>query len=160
MIKRISDLPQRPTGIGAFALVLLVVLGVWWLNGGDPGTSTGANPDGYSSAINGQTTDSLVDEGTDPESGLPLVSLSSLPEEARETVELIDEGGPFPEDEDGATFVNYEGLLPGQERGYYQEYTVPTPGSRDRGARRLVEGDGEELYWTADHYASFARVLE
>lgn len=101
-----------------------------------------------------------TEPGTDPESGLPYVAASDLPPEARETLALIDTGGPFPyPDRDGATFGNFEGLLPEHERGYYAEYTVPTPGSRDRGARRIVVGDGGEEYWTEDHYASFARIL-
>ncbi|MCA9982332.1 MAG: ribonuclease, partial [Anaerolineales bacterium] len=61
---------------------------------------------------------------------------------------------------DGSTFQNREGLLPSQPRGYYREYTVETPGSRDRGARRIVAGEGGEFYYTADHYASFARIWD
>ncbi|GGS41629.1 ribonuclease domain-containing protein [Actinokineospora fastidiosa] len=94
-----------------------------------------------------------------PESGLPVVALSALPAEAAETWELIRRGGPFPHpDRDGSTFGNREGLLPERERGYYKEYTVPTPGSPDRGARRLVTGSAEELYYTDDHYESFVSV--
>ena len=96
----------------------------------------------------------------DASSGLPVVRLASLPPEATRTVELIDAGGPFPEpDHDGGTFGNREELLPDQPVGYYREYTVPTPGADDRGARRIVAGDdGEELYWTDDHYSSFSRI--
>lgn len=96
--------------------------------------------------------------GTDPASGLPLVALAALPPEAAETVDLIDAGGPFPHSQDGATFQNREGLLPDQPKGYYAEYTVETPGSSDRGARRIVAGDDGELYWTDDHYESFSRI--
>lgn len=104
-----------------------------------------------------------ADGGQEPEpettGGLPVVSLAELPPEAMETVGLIDEGGPFPHpDEDGKVFHNFEGLLPEQEDGYYREYTVPTPGSDDRGARRIVAGRDGELYWTADHYSSFSRI--
>ncbi|GAA5133354.1 hypothetical protein GCM10023339_68880 [Alloalcanivorax gelatiniphagus] len=100
-------------------------------------------------------------EGTDRVSGLPLVAVSDLPPEAAETIELIDAGGPFPEpDHDGGTFQNREELLPDRPTGYYREYTVPTPGSDDRGARRIVAGDDGELYWTADHYSSFARIVD
>ncbi len=95
---------------------------------------------------------------TDPDSGLPYVALADLPPEAAETVDLIDAGGPFPYDKDGSTFGNYEGLLPDHESGYYEEYTVETPGSPDRGARRIVAGAAGELYWTADHYESFERI--
>lgn len=94
----------------------------------------------------------------DEASWLPIVALDSLPPEAAETVELIDAGGPFQYDQDGAVFQNREGLLPEAPRGYYREYTVETPGSPDRGARRIVTGEGGERYWTADHYASFERI--
>jgi ribonuclease T1 len=94
-----------------------------------------------------------------PVSGLPTVKAQDLPKEALATLALIDKGGPFPYDKDGSTFGNLEGLLPKRERGYYREYTVPTPGSRDRGARRLVVGRGGDVYYTADHYESFRQVL-
>ena len=98
------------------------------------------------------------DLGTDPDSGLAWVSEDSLPAEAAQTLELIDAGGPFPYAKDGSTFGNREGLLPEQGHGYYAEFTVPTPGEDDRGARRIVSGDGGEFYWTADHYESFERI--
>ena len=88
------------------------------------------------------------------------VELADLPQEARETVVLIQQGGPFPYRKDGVTFGNRERLLPQAQRGYYREYTVPTPGARDRGARRIVAGGNGELYYTDDHYRSFRRILE
>ncbi|MEU1082863.1 ribonuclease domain-containing protein [Streptomyces sp. NPDC005908] len=91
--------------------------------------------------------------------GLPTVQASDLPAEARRTLELIDEGGPFPYERDGVVFGNFEGLLPQHDRGYYHEYTVPTPGSDDRGARRIVTGGNGETYYTDDHFASFTAVL-
>lgn len=94
----------------------------------------------------------------DPASGLPVVALGALPPEAAATVALIEGGGPFPYDQDGAIFENREGLLPTRERGFYHEYTVLTPGSDDRGARRIVAGADGEMYWTADHYDSFAWI--
>ena len=95
----------------------------------------------------------------DPGSGLPMVALATLPVEARDTVALIDRGGPFPYAKDGAVFGNRERLLPAQPSGFYREYTVPTPGEDDRGPRRIVTGDGGgQLFYTADHYASFVRV--
>ncbi|MEU5463738.1 ribonuclease domain-containing protein [Streptomyces althioticus] len=90
--------------------------------------------------------------------GMPVTDVSGLPAEARRTLRLIDEGGPFPYERDGSVFGNFEGLLPRRERGYYREYTVPTPGSDDRGARRLVTGRNGETYYTDDHYASFTAV--
>ena len=86
------------------------------------------------------------------------MALSSLPREAGETYRLIRAGGPFPHSQDGTTFRNREGLLPARGDGYYREYTVETPGSDDRGARRIVTGAGTEAYYTADHYASFVAV--
>ncbi|MBE8475204.1 ribonuclease domain-containing protein [Streptomyces justiciae] len=90
---------------------------------------------------------------------LATVQESELPVQARETLQLIDKGGPFPYQKDGSVFGNFEGLLPAHQRGYYHEYTVPTPGSRDRGARRLVTGRNDEIYYTDDHYNSFRAVL-
>lgn len=86
-------------------------------------------------------------------------SLKSLPEEAKQTVALIKSNGPFPYQQDGAVFGNREGQLPKRARGYYREYTVKTPGARDRGARRIVAGRGGELYYSEDHYRSFRRVV-
>lgn len=86
------------------------------------------------------------------------VALSSLPPEAARTWALIEDDGPFPYDKDGTTFQNREQILPRQKRGYYREYTVPTPGEDDRGARRLVVGQNDEVFYTGDHYASFVTV--
>ncbi|KOX04619.1 ribonuclease domain-containing protein [Streptomyces sp. NRRL B-3648] len=91
--------------------------------------------------------------------GMATVQESRLPAEARRTLALVDEGGPFPYAKDGTVFGNFEGRLPKHRRGYYHEYTVPTPGSRDRGARRLVTGQDGEIYYTDDHYESFRAVL-
>ncbi|MFD9844671.1 ribonuclease domain-containing protein [Streptomyces parvus] len=87
------------------------------------------------------------------------VCYSALPSQAHDTLDLIERGGPFPYEQDGTVFQNREGLLPDQSTGYYHEYTVITPGSDDRGARRIVTGEqNEEDYYTADHYASFDLV--
>jgi ribonuclease T1 len=85
---------------------------------------------------------------------------SALPVEARQTLALIKAGGPFPYAQDGRTFQNREKLLPQRSRGYYREYTVKTPGAKDRGARRIVAGREGELYYTEDHYRSFRRIIE
>ena len=89
-----------------------------------------------------------------------LPSHAGLPPEAIETLALIQRGGPFPYRKDGTTFQNRERLLPAKPRGYYREYTVPTPGARDRGARRIVTGGNppEVFYYTADHYSSFRQI--
>ncbi|WP_151481022.1 ribonuclease domain-containing protein [Streptomyces albicerus] len=91
--------------------------------------------------------------------GMETVEEAGLPAEARRTLALIDRGGPFPYAKDGAVFGNFERELPRHERGYYREYTVRTPGERDRGARRIVTGQGGEVYYTDDHYKSFRAVL-
>jgi ribonuclease T1 len=88
------------------------------------------------------------------------VSLAKLPAEARQTLALIKAGGPFPHQQDGRAFGNRESLLPKHERGYYREYSVKTPGARDRGARRIVAGRSGEYYYTEDHYRSFRRIIE
>lgn len=93
------------------------------------------------------------------QSGLRQVPVRNLPPEANATLTLIAQGGPFPYDRDGITFQNRERLLPRKPAGYYREYTVPTPGENDRGARRLITGNQGEVYYTADHYASFVEVV-
>jgi ribonuclease T1 len=99
------------------------------------------------------------------ESPAGVVAIDELPAQAQETDRLIRAGGPFPYAKDGSVFGNRERLLPAQHRGYYREYTVPTPGSRDRGARRIVCGGSqptqpEACYYTEDHYASFRRIVQ
>ena len=92
------------------------------------------------------------------------VAVTALPPQGRETYRLIHVGGPFPYSKDGSVFGNRERLLPSRQRGYYREYTVKTPGSRDRGARRIVCGGPartpDACYYTSDHYASFSRIVE
>jgi len=96
---------------------------------------------------------------TPSEGGLRSVGVADLPREAQATLRLIDAGGPFPYAQDGATFGNYERVLPAHPRGWYREYTVRTPGEGDRGPRRIVTGDDDRLvYYTGDHYASFVQV--
>jgi ribonuclease T1 len=90
--------------------------------------------------------------------GLATVRSSDLPPQARQVLRLIDAGGPFPYAQDGTVFGNVERLLPAHPRGWYHEYTVPTPGSRDRGARRIIAGQDRARYYTTDHYESFARI--
>ena len=100
---------------------------------------------------------------------IAAVAIASLPVEAKQTLQLIRQGGPFPyPHKDGSIFGNFERRLPPQARGYYREYTVPTPGRSDRGARRIVAGKGRgdsvttsgEYYYTADHYRTFRRIRE
>ncbi len=88
------------------------------------------------------------------------IALAALPVEARTTLALVRAGGPFAYARDASVFGNREQLLPQRERGYYREYTVKTPGVRDRGARRIVAGASGEYYYSDDHYNSFRRIRE
>ncbi len=98
------------------------------------------------------------------DAGTGEIAVRELPPEARSTLALIRRGGPFPYAKDGTVFANRERLLPPQRRGHYTEYTVPTPGARDRGARRIIAGGDPrtsgEYYYTRDHYRSFRRIRE
>jgi ribonuclease T1 len=95
---------------------------------------------------------------------LDVIAVSDLPKQAQVTLLLIKRGGPFPYAQDGAIFGNYEGVLPKQKRGYYHEFTVKTPGARNRGARRIIVGGepvmSREYYYTDNHYATFKRIKE
>ena len=93
------------------------------------------------------------------------VALAQLPVQAQTTHRLVLSGGPFTHRKDGSVFGNRERALPAEPRGYYHEYTVETPGSRDRGARRIVCGGArptspQACYYTGDHYATFRRIVQ
>ncbi|WP_424184870.1 ribonuclease domain-containing protein [Actinokineospora sp. G85] len=143
---------KRITG-ALVGLVLLVLLG--WLT-----TITGEDsPPPPDPAATASSTAAPRASTPRAANGMAVLGLTTLPEEARDTWALIEKGGPFPYPRnDGTTFGNREGRLPKQPGDYYKEYTVPTPGSRDRGARRLVTGESDEVYYTEDHYESFAVV--
>lgn len=89
-----------------------------------------------------------------------IIAVTELPAEARDTLQVIKQGGPFAYPRDGVMFKNYERILPKQPRGYYREYTVKTPGARNRGARRIVCGPLPECYYSPDHYRTFKRIRE
>lgn len=93
------------------------------------------------------------------QSGLPFILYKELPPEAKETIRLIDNNGPFPFRQDDTTFQNREGILPSKPRGWYREFTVVTPGLNHRGARRIVEGEDGLLFYTDDHYDSFREII-
>ncbi|MFJ4343051.1 ribonuclease domain-containing protein [Streptomyces sp. NPDC088915] len=131
------------------ALVLAVLLGGFLAGCSPSGGGTGT-------AAPTRTTATAASTGT---SGLPTVRAADLPPEARRTLDLVARGGPYPYAKDGTVFSNFEKVLPRRERGYYHEYTVKTPGERDRGARRLVTGRGGETYYTDDHYETFREVV-
>lgn len=139
-----------PGAVAAVLVVLLAaVLGFYARRSGEEPATAPAT---------GTVTPAATRHAT-PVSGLGTVPVAALPAQARETLVLIDRGGPYPYSRDGIVFGNNERILPARARGYYHEYTVPTPGERDRGARRLVVGDGGDVYYTDDHYDSFRQVL-
>ncbi|MFC8413015.1 ribonuclease domain-containing protein [Streptomyces coelicoflavus] len=124
--------PPRAARLGAAAAVLSALL----VGGTVSATTAGATP-----------------------TAVGDICYGDLPSQAHDTLDLIEQGGPFPFEQDGTVFQNREGILPGQSSGYYHEYTVITPGSDTRGARRIVTGEqNQEDYFTADHYASFDLV--
>jgi ribonuclease T1 len=92
-------------------------------------------------------------------SGLPTVALSALPDEAQQTYEVILDGGPYPYRQDDQVFGNREANLPEADYGWYREYTIPTPGSPDRGAQRFVVSEDDIFFYTDDHYDSFSEVI-
>ena len=98
--------------------------------------------------------------GQGAQDGFPVITLAELPIEARDTLRAIRQGGPFAYQRDGVVFSNFERMLPKRPRGYYHEYTVKTPGVRNRGARRIISGAADEYYYTADHYKTFRRIRE
>ena len=123
------------------------------------GQAAGQAVDRAASRTSERAQDRASRQGTD---GLGTVAEGDLPAEARQTLALIREGGPYPYEKDGTVFGNYERKLPRQRRGYYTEYTVRTPQVRSRGARRIIAGgpDGRptEFYYTDDHYQTFRRI--
>lgn len=125
-----------------------------------PGAATGPSAASSPAAAPGKAAGTPGAQRPDNPSGLPEVRESALPGEARRTLNLIRSGGPYRYSQDDQTFGNFERLLPRRERGYYREYTVPTPGESDRGARRIVAGDGGEKYYTDDHYETFRFIAE
>jgi ribonuclease T1 len=137
---------QRTRGLVALLGLVVVLVVLLWSRGGGPdlgsGNDAGAPPTHASSTVAG------------------TVQSADLPSEARRTLVLMDRGGPFPYARDGITVRNAERLLPRRAAGFYREYTVPTPGSSDRGARRIVAGQDGTLYYSGDHYRSFERIVE
>jgi len=150
---------NRRTLTGLLVAIVAAVV-TWYAAGGGDGTTTTPQP--TPTVTVSPTDDATTDvptSGVDPDSGLSWIAESELPPEALDTLKDIDNGGPYAyPGRDDTTFTNREGLLPDHESGYYREYTVDTPGSDDRGARRIIRGDGGELYYTDDHYDSFRRI--
>lgn len=149
-------------------LVVLALVAIWLIvSGRDSFSGAGSTPGARSSATSsyGQPGSSGGAGGgsgaqATPRSDLPAIAESRLNAQATHTLALIRSGGPYPYDQDGRVFTNRERLLPRQASGYYHEFTVVTPGSPDRGARRIIAGAGGDLYYTDDHYASFRQIEE
>ncbi len=146
--------PARRLTVALLGLIALVVIGYFAKDLG--GSSTSAPPSTTTARVTGG---SGVQPVPGSGAGLPVKELSGLPAEAVTTWKLIEKGGPFPYPRnDGVTFQNREKRLPAKSGDYYREYTVPTPGSGDRGARRIVTGSSSEVYYTGDHYSTFVVV--
>ncbi|GHH60062.1 ribonuclease domain-containing protein [Lentzea cavernae] len=141
--------PGRRLTVALVGLIALVVVG-WFVK--DTASSPETPPVSTSPSASGQAVPGA-------KSGMDVQALSKLPAEAAKTWKLIEANGPFPYPRnDGVTFQNREKRLPAKDSGYYKEYTVPTPGSQDRGARRIVTGSEKEVFYTGDHYSSFVVV--
>jgi ribonuclease T1 len=137
--------------------VLLAVLGLAVLTacGGSKAASTTSGGGGGGSTVSDAADLAPASATTD----LGTVAVDQLPPEGVDTLRLIASDGPFPFSKDGVTFQNREGILPKQKSGFYREYTVITPGSSDRGARRIIGGADGSRFYTDDHYSSFREVL-
>lgn len=145
---------KRTETFGIFAVVLLVVglLAYQYFpsdNAAGPADSVEATSS-FDFDANPVDTDVIYDR---------VIDVADLPSEAIDTLQLIDANGPYPYTKDGSTFQNREGRLPDRGGGHYREFTVETPGLSHRGPLRIVAGADGELYWTADHYDSFAQIV-
>lgn len=156
-----SILPLLLTGL--VVLVVVVFGGAGLLGQQTDSTTPGAASSGTSPARATPSSPAAKPSAPHREanpSSLPEIRESALPAEGRRVLALIRAGGPFQYGQDDQVFGNFERVLPARDRGYYREYTVPTPGETDRGARRIVAGDGGEKYYTGDHYATFKFIAE
>jgi len=142
-------MPAMPKWLRIALPVLALFVALQWLGEREP-----AGP------ASNQDRDDTQSTASEPPAEAPRRTPAGLPPEAVTTLVAIQSGGPFPYERDGTVFQNRERRLPQRERGYYREYTVTTPGSRDRGARRIVAGGDppEVFYYTADHYQTFRRI--
>jgi ribonuclease T1 len=156
-----STLPLLLTALVVLALVAFGGAGLLGrqAEGTTPGAASGPTPPpgGTGTPAPGKTATSH--RAANP-SSLPEIRESTLPVEGRRVLALIRAGGPYQFSQDDQVFGNFERVLPARDRGYYREYTVPTPGEPDRGARRIVAGNGGEKYYSGDHYATFKYIAE
>lgn len=162
MVYRISPENVRPprggpSGALAMVLVLAVVVGIYLFAGGDPGSRTGVVGD---EPVAGETSYAPPSAAptTDPVSGLPYVAPAALPEEALDTLVLVEGGGRLPSDRQGRPYDDPAGALPVQDRGYYTVHPVPPGTTEDPGPLLLVSGEAGERYYSDDGGATFARI--
>lgn len=144
----------RPTRQGP---LLLVLVGLLIVLVGCSGATSGPRPTPTRGAVATPAHAVGARFSTDPPADWSgdTIAMGDLPGQALDTLQLVEDGGPYPFSQDDGVFGNREGLLPDRSSGTYREYTVVTPGSPDRGARRLVIADGRDVYYTDDHYQSF-----
>lgn len=159
----------RTNLVAALAAVIVMTVAVFVFSGNDTTSVTSETGDagvvettegldsGATAAQSSTTGAAAI--ATPTVSDLPIIAAEELPIEAIETLALIDAGGPYPYRQDDGIFQNRERLLPDRPDDHYREYTVDTPGSPDRGARRIVTGADGERYWTDDHYDSFREIV-
>lgn len=140
----------------AAAVAIMIVAFVVSVGTGDGTTSAGLDGVSIESPSSSAPTQTAP---TARFSDLPTIFVDDLPMEAVTTLNLIHRGGPYPYRQDDGVFQNREGILPDRDRGHYREYTVETPDSDDRGARRIVAGAAGERFYTDDHYDSFCEIL-
>ncbi|MFN8145848.1 MAG: ribonuclease domain-containing protein [Candidatus Nanopelagicales bacterium] len=153
--------------LAAVAVPLVaVVLAACGASGSGTAASSAAAPSG--STASGHTSQpkpvvSPADAGklapAQPTTDLRTMTVAMLPKQGIDTLRLIADGGPYPYSKDGSTFSNREGLLPRHPSGWYREFTVVTPGSDDRGARRIIAGQDGSRFYTSDHYSSFREIV-
>ena len=154
-----------PLLLAALVVLALVAFGGAGLLGQQSERATPETASSPTPTPGGPATSAAAKQQSPPQrsanpSSLPEIRESALPAEGRRVLGLIRAGGPFRYSQDDEVFGNFERVLPVRNRGYYREYTVPTPGEADRGARRIVAGEGGEKYYTSDHYATFKYIAE
>jgi len=151
--------PGRRLSVALVGLIALVVFGWVFKDLSASTTSSGGPTTSSTGSVGAKPSAAPGGAVAGTESGFDVKPLSSLPSQAADTWKLIEKNGPFPYPRnDGVQFQNREKRLPAKSGDYYKEYTVPTPGSPDRGARRLITGNQQEVYYTSDHYDSFVVV--
>lgn len=150
-----------PLLLGALVVLALIMFGGPGLPGQPTESTTAeATSSATAPAATVPSGPAAPDRADGNRSGLASIRESELPPEGRRVLALIRAGGPYQYSQDDQPFGNFERILPRRDRGYYREYTVPTPGESDRGARRIVAGSGGEKYYTEDHYESFKFIRE